>query len=115
LRLVVEHPDTHDEVEIVLQTDNRDAVRFDRMRRVYKWPALDEAPMLWYAVLAWSAIARSGTEPWASSKVDTFVDELLVDAEPVDSQGRPIRVDPSTGLPVDEDEASANPTDPASG
>ena len=43
-----------------IQTDNRDAVRWDRARGQKKWPPGSEAPLLWLTFLAWSAAKRTG-------------------------------------------------------
>lgn len=47
-------------VEVITQTDNRDAVRWDMTRGRKQWPTGNQAPMLWITFLAWSALNRSG-------------------------------------------------------
>lgn len=100
-------------VAIDVQTDNRDAVRFDLLRRVKRWPALDEAPMLWYTVLAWSAIKRAELAPLCELSPEKFIDDVCLDVIPIDEQGRPVKVDPITGEPVGEAGGVAVPTSAA--
>lgn len=106
LRLVIEHPETEQLVSIDVQTDNRDAVRYDRLRGVKHFPAVEDAPFLWMSVLGWSAIARSdlGDEfaPIAKIKLDAFLDDQLVDVVMIDEYGNAIETD-----------AQGNPVDPA--
>ncbi len=59
LAVVLEKPD-RTLVEIITQTDNRDAVRWDMTRGRKNWPSMQDAPLLWMTFLAWSALARSG-------------------------------------------------------
>lgn len=46
--------------EYEVQTDNRDAVRWDMTRGREHWPAMMDAPMLWATFMAWSAMNRAG-------------------------------------------------------
>lgn len=110
LRLVLEDS-AGDLVQVDVQTDNRDAVRFDVLRARKNWPGGDTAPMLWLAVQAWSAIKRSKLEPWASMNVDKFVEEACVDLLPLDADGNPI--EGATALAAGTDALVARPTDPA--
>lgn len=66
--------------ETLVQTDNRDAIRFDLIRSRKGWPGMQEAPMLWMTVLAWNAIKRSGG---TTDDVETFLDKV-VQITPVD-------------------------------
>lgn len=84
VRVIMEQGE--DLVQIDVQTDNRDAVRFDLLRAVKHWPGADTAPMLWMTVQAWSALKRSKVEPWGSLKVDDFMDQC-VDVVPIDQDG----------------------------
>ena len=47
------------EAELTVQTDNRDAVRFDLLRARKGWPPMADAPLLFMTALAWLAIRRS--------------------------------------------------------
>lgn len=91
LKCLLEQPDDPDAplTEITVQTDNRDAVRFDVMRARMNWPGGDVAPMLWMTVQAWSALKRSKATPWSTLKVDQFFD-CCVDLTPVDADGNTI-------------------------
>lgn len=90
LRVTLEDPTADGQlVEYTVQTDNRDAVRFDIMRARQNWPGGDVAPMLWMTVQAWSAMRRSKVEPFASMKAEAFFD-VCVDLVPVDEDGNPI-------------------------
>lgn len=112
LRVIVEG-DLDELVAIDIQTDNRDAVRFDLMRRLKKWPDLQEAPMLWYTVLAWSALKRAKQTPWGEFKVEEWLDDVCLDVIPIDEAGNEIKIDPATGEPVEPDaEVRAVPTSP---
>lgn len=109
LRVVLEYPDsTGDELaQLDIQTDNRDAVRFDLMRARMNWPGGQDSPVLWMTVQAWSAIKRSKVEPWHSLAFDKF-NELCVDLAAIDAEGNVIRK-------ADQVEAMgvADPTPPA--
>lgn len=105
LRVVVEGP-AGDLVEYTVQTDNRDAVRFDVLRAQRNWPGGDSAPMLWLTVQAWSALRRAKVGPVSELKVEAFL-EACVDVEAVDEQGNPV-TDPGQGV-------TAGPTPPGPG
>ncbi|MCM3577450.1 hypothetical protein M3686_04785 [Micrococcus luteus] len=70
-------------VETVVQTDNRDAVRFDMLRSRKGWPAMKDAPMLWMTVLAWSAMRR---EQATDLDVEAFL-EAALQVQPVNEAG----------------------------
>lgn len=76
--------------EYTVQTDNRDIVRFDLMRGRKKWPTMQEAPMLWLTVLAWSALSRAGELPGVD--VDKELDRIL-SVEVLDDDGNVVDVD----------------------
>lgn len=114
VRVVLERDDGR-MVQVDVQTDNRDAVRFDIMRPRKNWPGGDEAPMLWLTVQAWSALKRAGDDAPdgfvdACKDVDKFFD-VCVDVMPLGEDGQPV---------VDLDQLMkgggmiARPTDPAS-
>lgn len=90
LRVLVDESTGGDLTEYVVQTDNRDAVRFDVMRPRKSWPGSQEAPMLWMTILAWSAIKRSGA---TTATVEDYL-EKIVQIEPIDEDGN--AVDPTT-------------------
>lgn len=81
-----------DGMEHDVQTDNRDAVRFDMLRARMGWPSMSDAPVLWATVMAWSALARAGKMP-----TTCVADQLdrIVSVEPL------------------EDVQAADPTSPA--
>jgi len=90
LRVLVDDSPTGELTEYTVQTDNRDAVRFDVMRPRKSWPGSQEAPMLWMTILAWSAIKRSGG---TADTVEDYLDKI-VQIEPIDEDGN--TVDPTT-------------------
>lgn len=49
--------------DLVIQTDNRDLVLWDRTRVKHRWPAFSEAAFLWLTFLSWSAARRQGAIP----------------------------------------------------
>lgn len=107
LHVILEHPDGAPDgqlYELDVQTDNRDAVRFDIMRTRKGWPGGDDAPMLWMTVMAWSAIKRSKQDPWAGLDFDKF-SEYCVDLVAIDKDGKALTVD-------DVDKTLADPTQP---
>lgn len=75
-------------VEYQVQTDNRDAVRWDLVRDRKKWPAGQDSPILWSTFLAWHALKRSGEttltiEEFLDACVEARIDtEKQVDADP---------------------------------
>lgn len=58
IRVILDDAGTLTEYEV--QTDNRDAVRWDMTRGRENWPAFTDAPMLWATFMAWSAMNRAG-------------------------------------------------------
>lgn len=73
-------------VEVITQTDNRDAVRWDMTRGRKNWPTGADAPMLWITFLAWSALNRSGdfTGDFAAfNDVALSITAVDVNGEPV--------------------------------
>lgn len=103
LRVVLEQTGTDELVQVDVQTDNRDAIRFDLLASRKGWPGADAAPLLWMTVQAWSALKRSKAEPWASMKVEDFMETACLDVEAIDEHGQPI-TDPEAML--------ARPTQP---
>lgn len=84
--------------EYDVQTDNRDAVRFDLTRVRLGWPDGQSAPVLWMTFQAWSALKRSGVEV---GKVTEFMDRCL-SVQPLNADGEDLEdgedhpsVDPS--------------------
>lgn len=83
-------------VQVDVQTDNRDAVRFDVMRSRKNWPGGDTAPMLWMTVQAWSALKRSNDAQLAATFADQLKDvdkffDACVDVVPIDADGNVIK------------------------
>lgn len=70
VRVVLDDPEKG-AVEIVVQTDNRDLVRWDVTRAAKKWPEFQAAPFLWTTFLAWSVMQREGH---TSLKLDAFLE-----------------------------------------
>ncbi len=60
VRIVLDLTNDGNLTEYTVQTDNRDAVRWDMTRGRENWPAADVAPMLWATFMAWSALTRTG-------------------------------------------------------
>lgn len=52
--------DNDESQALVVQTDNRDQVRWELTRATEKWPTQVEAPSLFTVFMAWSALARGG-------------------------------------------------------
>ena len=84
--------------ELTVQTDNRDAVRFDLMRARKSWPAMGEAPLLFMTVLAFLAIRRSDAT-MLPDDAETAID-MIVDVTPVDADGNPVDDTDASGLAV---------------
>ena len=84
--------------EVAVQTDNRDAVRFDLMRARKGWPAMGEAPLLFMTVLAFLAIRRSDAT-MLPDDAETAID-MIVDVTPVDADGNPVDDTDEAGLAV---------------
>lgn len=99
VRVVVDDP-AKGAVEVVVQTDNRDLVRWDVTRARKGWPEFKDSPFLWLTFLAWSVMQREGH---TSLKLDAFLD-TCVEASAVKSDGED--VDPLT----DDDELTVGPT-----
>ena len=90
------------ENEYTIQTDNRDIVRFDLMRSRKNWPTMQEAPMLWLTVLAWSALSREGELEGKDAEAEL---DRILSVEVVDDEGNVIDID-------DEDIVDAVSVDP---
>ena len=84
--------------EVAVQTDNRDAVRFDLMRARKGWPPMGEAPILFMTVLAFLAIRRSDAT-MLPDDAETAID-MIVDVTPVDADGNPVDDTDAAGLAV---------------
>lgn len=102
--VTLEQPGTDAYKEITVQTDNRDAVRWDMLRSRKKWPAGSDAPMLWMTVLAWSALKRSDE---IDGEFEAFNDKC-VQVRSADKDGQPKPLEE-----LEEDEIGADPTRPA--
>lgn len=98
--LVEREPGSTDYLEYVVQTDNRDMVRWDLLRARKQWPSTKEAPMLLMSVLAWHALKRAGE---TSDDVEAYLDKI-VDVSPVDEDGQ--ELDPAT---AEEGDGAASP------
>ena len=88
-----------DLVEIITQTDNRDAVRWDMTRGRKNWPNGTDAPILWITFLAWSALSRSGDFEGDFAKFN----EVTLSIRAVDVNGEPIEG-------IDPDDLAVGPT-----
>lgn len=104
LRVVLEHGDQLEQIDV--QTDNRDAVRFDLLRERKGWPKMADGPMLWATTLAWNALRRS-KHPAITDNVEKDLDKF-VSVEILDDDGQPKDVDDVT-----EEDVTAGPTNPA--
>lgn len=90
VRILLEQEGTDELLEYVVQTDNRDAVRWDLLRAKKQWPKGVDAPMLWMTVLAWNALRRSGiTVP---DNIEPFLDKC-VQVSAADKDGNPVAPD----------------------
>ena len=98
LKVLVEESPGAPYTEYIVQTDNRDAVRFDLIRERKGWPKATDAPMVWMSVLAWHAIKRSGA---TTDDVETYLDKI-VDLVAVDENNEPKRPDAAGRLEVGE-------------
>lgn len=101
---VVLEDDAGELTEYVVQTSNRDAVRFDITRGRKGWPAVNDAPMLWMTFCAWSAMSRGKD---TGLKLDEFLD-ACVEVQAIDADGNPIKSSDTAGVQVD-------PTQPVPG
>ena len=99
IRVVLDDPQ-RGAVEVVVQADNRDLVRWDVTRKAKNWPEFQEAPFLWQTFLAWSVMQREGH---TSLKLDAFLD-TCAEAAVVGKAGD--EVDP------EGDDATEGPTRP---
>ena len=84
--------------ELTVQTDNRDAVRFDLMRARKGWPPMGEAPILFMTVLAFLAIRRSDATMLPDDAEKAI--DMIVDVTPVDADGNPVDDSDEAGLAV---------------
>lgn len=77
-----------------IQTDNRDAVRWDRGRAQKGWPAGTDAPLLWLTFLAWAAAQRLGL---FSGPYDAFEAQAVhvMAATGPDAITTPVELDPT--------------------
>ena len=60
------------EVEHTVTIRNPDLVRWDTTRHTHKWPAMEEAPVMWATFVAWAACKRLGL---TSAKWEEWRDE----------------------------------------
>lgn len=81
-------------LEAAVQTDNRDAVRWDMTRTRRQWPAIGDAPFLWGTFMAWAAMTREGD---ISEDFDSFNARCLQASARSDAETRP--VDPTRPAP----------------
>ena len=86
------------EVELTVQTDNRDAVRFDLLRARKGWPIMAEAPLLFMKAIAWLAIRRSDATMLPDDAEKAL--DMIVDVTPVDEDGNPVDDTDPAGLVV---------------
>lgn len=82
--------------EYEVQTDNRDAVRWDMTRGREQWPAMTDAPMLWSTFMAWSAMNRAGD---FAGKFAEFNEHALEAAPIRDAAGDVAEVGPTREAP----------------
>lgn len=75
LSVTLEQPGTDDLLEFIVQTDNRDMVRWDLSRNRYGWPAVGDAPVLWATVTSYYALIRSGKIKGMT--VEEFIDRAI--------------------------------------
>ena len=92
--------------EYDIQTDNRDMVRFDLLKGRKQWPSMQEAPMLWVTVLAWSCLAR---ENKLAEDVEKGIDRIIA-VEALDEDGNVVDLDD----PAIAEVVSVDPTRTAS-
>lgn len=76
LAVELEQPGTDDTIEITVQGDNRDMVRFDLIRARKGWPGSSDAPILWATVVAYFALLRGGDIP-STETVEQFIDRAI--------------------------------------
>lgn len=94
--------------EYDIQTDNRDMVQFDLKRGRYGWPSMQEAPMLWVTVLAWSCMTREGKISKDDS-VEKGINRIIA-VEALDEDGNVVDLDD----PAIAEAVSVDPTKRAS-
>ena len=87
IRVTLEQPGSEDYLQLDVQTDNRDLVRWDANRGKYRWPTGQEAPMLWLKFLAWAALVRSD-QP-VPHEFEAF-NNLCVAIQAIDRDGNPV-------------------------
>jgi hypothetical protein len=92
VNVIIEQPDG-ELVEFKVQTDNRDAVRWDLTRGRKNWPNGQDAPLLWMTFLAWHAMKRGGD---TELDIEKFL-EVCVEA----------RVEPSAQVEADPTQEAA--------
>lgn len=98
IALQLEQPDGQ-LAELVVQTDNRDYVRWDMTRNRKQWPELQAAPFLGQTFLAWAALTRAGDLPDGESFEDFQERCLHVQAITADGDAA-----------TDEDDLTVGPT-----
>lgn len=86
------------EAEVTVQTDNRDAVRYDLMRVRKAWPVMHEAPILFMTVIAFLAIRRSDATLLPDDAEKAL--DMIVDVTPVDADGNPVDDTDVAGMAV---------------
>lgn len=87
-----------------LQTTNPDMILWERTRVKHKWPAFDEAPIMWLTFLAWAAARRTKAIPLTVTWEQWQADVLDVSGEVEDDEdddedlaGRPTLPGPDPG------------------
>ena len=86
--------------ELTVQTDNRDAVRFDLLRARKGWPPMADAPVLFMTAVAWLAIRRSDASILPDDAEAAL--DRIIDVNPVDEDGNPVDgTDPAGMVAVD--------------
>ncbi|AMB58238.1 hypothetical protein [Microterricola viridarii] len=97
--VLVEAPGTDELTSYTVQTDNRDMVQWDVIRARKSWPAMSDAPILSFTVIAWNALRRSGAI--ATQGLDDFMAKC-VDVYASDADGvRQTREEVEGSAPVD--------------
>jgi hypothetical protein len=95
------------DVEIIVQTDNRDAIQWDVSRARKDWPKQQDAPTLWLTFMAWHALKRTGETKFT---LDEFLGACL-GVRPVKRDGSPLSLaEAKAGL-----EGRVDPTRPGPG
>lgn len=92
--------------EYDIQTDNRDMVSFDLNKGRKGWPSMQDAPMLWVTVLAWSCLAR---ENKLTDNVEKGINQIIA-VEALDEDGNVVDLDD----PAIAEAVSVDPTKRAS-